>query len=110
MAKGSYTVYSDYDLLIVSRETAPFKDRLYEYSLLSDGWVEPLIYTEGEVESMVEDGNPLILDALRDGVVLYDKRFWSRVREEFNELLRSGVIKPKRNGWMITYTKLGAET
>jgi len=46
IAKGSYTKYSDYDILIiVSHVELSFKDRLYEYSIPSDGWVESLVYT-----------------------------------------------------------------
>jgi predicted nucleotidyltransferase len=38
MAKGNYTIYSDYDLLlIVSCESLDFKNRLYEYSKFSNG-------------------------------------------------------------------------
>ena len=103
MAKGDYTKFSDYDLLIVvSEERLGFKDRLYEYALYSDGWVEPFVYTVEEVRKMFREYNPLILDALKDGIVIYDSSgFWVRLKEEFKELLESGVITPKENGWRV---------
>lgn len=102
MAKGNYTKYSDYDLLIiVSREELSFKDRLYEYSLPSDGWVEPLIYTEKEVEFMLRSLHPLILEALKDGLVIYDRGMWNQLKVRFNELLERGTVIPKEGGWII---------
>jgi len=105
MAKGNYTKYSDHDLLIlVSHEELNFKDRLYEYSLPSDGWVEPLVYTREEVEFMLGDLHPLILETLKDGLVIYDRGLWSSLKAKFNELLERGTITPKEEGW-ITSTK-----
>lgn len=102
MAKGTCTTHSDYDLLIiVSREDLSLKDRLYKYSRYSDGWVEPFTYTIEEVEEMFEDRNPLILDALKDGIILYDRGFWKNLRERFEKLLESGAVAPKKDGWII---------
>jgi predicted nucleotidyltransferase len=102
MAKGSYTIYSDYDVLVVSRhEEPPLKVRLYEYSKYSDGWVEPFVYTTEEVKRMLRSFNMLILDALKDGIVIHDKGFWSTLKGEFDEMLRSGILMPKENGWII---------
>ena len=103
MAKGNYTRYSDHDLLIlVSHEELNFKDRLYEYSLPSDGWVEPLVYTREEVEFMLEGLHPLILDALKDGLVIYDRGLWNSLKAKFNELLKGGTITPKEGGWITS--------
>jgi len=105
MAKGNYTKYSDHDLLVlVSHEELSFKDRLYEYSLASDGWVEPLVYTREEVKSMLGSLHPLILDALKDGLVIYDRGLWNSLKAKFNKLLKGGAITPKEEGW-ITSTK-----
>jgi len=105
MAKGNYTKYSDYDLLIIiSQEELSFKDRLYEYSTPSDGWVEPLVYTREEVESMLEGFHPLILDSIKDGVMIYDKGLWKRLKARFDEFIESGAIAPKEMGWIISTT------
>jgi len=102
MAKGNYTKYSDHDILIiVSHEELDFKDRLYEYSTLSDGWVEPFVYTKGEIESMLKDYNPLILDSLKDGIAIYDEGLWNSLKAKFGEMLKKGIIAPRQNGWII---------
>lgn len=102
MAKETYTIHSDYDLLIVvSEERLDLKDRFYEYSKYSDGWVEAFVYTVEEVREMFRDKNTLILEALKDGVTLYDKGFWENLRKEFEELLRCGIVTPKKDGWII---------
>jgi len=102
MAKGNYTKYSDHDILIiVSHEELAFKDRLYEYSTLSDGWVEPFVYTKGEIESMLKDYNPLILDSLKDGITIYDEGLWNSLKAKFDEMLKKGIIAPRQNGWII---------
>lgn len=103
MAKGNYTKYSDYDILIiVSHEELGFKDRLHEYSTPSDGWVEPLVYTREEAKSMLEDLHPLILDSLKDGIVLYDKGLWKCLTTKFGEFLKEGTITPKEMGWITS--------
>ncbi|MEM1545305.1 MAG: nucleotidyltransferase domain-containing protein [Candidatus Methanomethylicia archaeon] len=102
MAKGTYTKHSDYDLLIVvSHEELSFKDRLYKYSKFSNGWVEAFIYSKEEVELMFKDFNPLILDSLKDGLVIYDRGFWSDLRRIFNELIANKQLTQKKNGWII---------
>lgn len=107
MAKGNYTRHSDYDLLvIVSHEELSFKDRLYEYSLPSNGWVESFVYTREEAESMLESFHPLILDSLKDGLVIYDKGFWNHLKAGFNKLLEEGVLTPKERGWVIKTSRL----
>ena len=102
VARGEYTIYSDIDLLvIVSEEHSSFKDRLYEYSKYSDGWVEALVYTTREVDEMFRNFNPIILDALYYGLVIYDKGFWKTLTKDFKNLLNKKVIVPKKNGWII---------
>lgn len=102
MAKGNYTSYSDHDiLLLVSNEDLSFKDRLHEYSSLSNGWVEPFAYTIKEAEFMLENHNPFMLDALKDGIVIHDEGVWALLKAKFDEMLRHGIVIPKENGWII---------
>ncbi len=102
MAKMEYTRFSDYDLfIVVEREQVRFLDRLPEYYGLTSGRIEPLVYIRTEVESMFEDCNPLLLDVLRDGIVLHDDGFWKDLKTRFEHLLQTGAVTPKRNGWII---------
>ena len=104
MAKGNYTIYSDYDLLlIVSYESLDFKNRLYEYSKFSNGWVEIFPYTMDEANFMFKNFNPLILDALKDGIIIYDKGFWKKLKKEFKKLIKQKTLISKENGWIVNY-------
>jgi predicted nucleotidyltransferase len=106
MARGDYTKFSDYDLLIiVESDERRFIDRLLEYYGYSEGSVEPFVYTKDEVGKMFEEFNPLILDALKEGIALIDDGLWSSLKERFSELLWKGVLKPKPKGWRIDLTK-----
>ncbi|RLE58667.1 MAG: hypothetical protein DRJ32_06040 [Thermoprotei archaeon] len=103
MAKGTYNIYSDFDLIVVVRkEELPFKDRPLKYSKYSDGWVEAFVYTREEVEYMFREFNTLILEALKDGIIIYDDGFWSKLQSRFKELMEKGIIRPKKNGWIIS--------
>ncbi len=103
MAKGTYNRFSDFDLIVVVREEElPSKDRPLKYLKYSDGWVEAFVYTREEVEYMFKELNPFILEALKDGIMIYDDGFWSKLRSKFEELMEKGIIRPKKNGWIIS--------
>lgn len=105
-ARGDYTVFSDYDVLIVvSKSDERFIDRPLKYACLVEGAVDLFVYTTREVEEMFEQGNPLILDALQQGIALFDRGFWSELRAKFEERLRRGDIKPVKLGWEVRRSK-----
>ncbi|MEM2896033.1 MAG: nucleotidyltransferase domain-containing protein [Candidatus Bathyarchaeia archaeon] len=102
MARGDYSYSSDIDLLIiVSEESKRLSERIYEYSEYSNGWVEPLVYTDKEIVEMFNDFNPLILYALKDGITLIDDSFWSGLKKKFDEMEKEGKLKRKGNSWII---------
>ena len=102
MAKGTFNVFSDYDVLIVvSEDSDRFIDRLWKYSIISDGYVEPVVYTLSEVKMMFQQNHLLLLEALKDGISLYDTGFWKTLRREFEEKLKKREIIPKEQGWII---------
>lgn len=74
-ARGDYNAGSDLDLLIIKDTKQPFIERSADvwrvcHSTLS---IEPLVYTPGELERMIRQGNPFILRALAEGVVIYEQ-------------------------------------
>ncbi|MEM2864796.1 MAG: nucleotidyltransferase domain-containing protein [Candidatus Bathyarchaeia archaeon] len=102
MARGDYDYSSDVDLLIiVSEESKGISERIYEYSEYSDGWVEPLVYTGDEAMNMLNDFNPLILNALKDGVTLFDDGFWAGLKKKFEEMEYEGKLKRRGDSWII---------
>ncbi len=102
MAKRTWTTASDYDLLIVSRRDGRrFFERASDYYEFFTVPVDVFVYTVEEVNAMFEDLNPLILDVLKDGVVLFDEGYWKDLHERFVRLLESKRIEPRARGWTI---------
>lgn len=77
LARGDASDVSDVDLLIVkSSAGGRLLDRIGDVLQYCSGriHVEPLVYNEVEIERMLTDGNPLITQALAEGLVLYDRQ------------------------------------
>ncbi|KPU63889.1 nucleotidyltransferase [Thermococcus sp. EP1] len=102
IAKGTFGLGSDVDLLVVSDELPKnFNERLrLLYEL--DNTRAPLDikgYTSKEFKKMILKGHPLVLDALEDGIVLFSKKeFLQEVNKLFKKAKRS--FKRIENGWM----------
>lgn len=75
-ARGDYHEASDFDLLIVKETDEPFLRRGIEVLEVVKGapYVDALVYTPEEMAIMLEEGNPLMLDALREGQVIYERQ------------------------------------
>ncbi len=74
-ARGETDRWSDVDLILVVPTEKRFLDRLEDAYLR---WTLPfaadiLVYTPAEFQTMVDEENPLISEALAHGVVLYEK-------------------------------------
>ena len=74
-ARGDTDEYSDIDLIVVKETDRRFVQRLVDISEFISSYisVDVFVYTPGELKAMVEDGNPFIEQALKDGKVLYEK-------------------------------------
>ena len=75
MARGDADEYSDIDLIVVKETNRRFVQRLVDISEFISPYVsvDVFVYTPGELKAMVEDRNPFIEQALKDGKVLYEK-------------------------------------
>ena len=73
LVRGTAVPGSDVDLMIVlSASDRPFLGRISEF--LPSGFpvgVDVFPYTRDEIERMRAAGNPLVLNAIREGVVIY---------------------------------------
>jgi len=75
-ARGDAAPESDVDLIIVADTRRPFVERFKDfYGLMeaSAAPVEMLVYTPEEFRSMRERENPLVMKALEEGKVLYER-------------------------------------
>jgi hypothetical protein len=70
-AKGS-----DLDLIIVKSTPERFIDRIEQVLAFSNGEmaVEPMVYTEQEIASMLSKGNSFLERALAEGVIVYEQQ------------------------------------
>lgn len=73
LVRGDYHEESDMDLVIIKETNARFMDRIYDVLVLvkSKLSVEPLIYTEQEIEKMIKEENGFIHKVFAEGRVLY---------------------------------------
>ena len=76
MARGNVAEWSDLDLLIVKETDEPFLERSVRVALLCRAMVgvDYLVYTPAEIANIITRGNPIILGALKEGRVLFDRR------------------------------------
>jgi uncharacterized protein len=73
VARGESDPWSDLDLIIVAETDRPFLERFKDFAGLYDvgSSLDLLIYTPAEFHRMVADENPLVMQALREGVLLH---------------------------------------
>ena len=74
MARGDADAESDLDVLVIKDTAAPFMCRLEAMAALCPLGVHAdiLVYTPDELRQMIDDGNPFILQALREGRTVYE--------------------------------------
>ena len=95
-ARGDYKPWSDYDVLIIGVFDKPYLERLRDVlETLSDISisVEPHPYTVEESIDMLLKGNPMIIDALSEGVILYKTKEFEILENRFRELVKRGLKK-----------------
>ncbi|MEM4531638.1 MAG: nucleotidyltransferase domain-containing protein [Thermofilaceae archaeon] len=95
-ARGDYKPWSDYDILVLADFEEKYLDRIgriFEITKDLTLNIEPHPYTLEEAIEMLKKGNPIIVDALSEGVVLYASERFSRLVEVYLELVKRGLRK-----------------
>ncbi|MEM4970535.1 MAG: nucleotidyltransferase domain-containing protein [Sulfolobales archaeon] len=95
-ARGDYKPWSDYDILIIADFDKSFLDRIGDiFEALSniDLPIEPHLYTLEEALNMLDKGNPIIIDSLSEGLVLYKTPEFDKLVEKLDEMIRKGLRK-----------------
>jgi hypothetical protein len=97
MAKGTYGVGSDVDLLIISDKFPHnFLDRLKLLNEINPTTapIEALGYTTKEFEEMLRKKNPTAFDALEEGIILYDDGYLIKIKNLFEKIKEElGLVK-----------------
>lgn len=94
--RGDYKPWSDYDLLIIAEFEKKYMDRIGEIlELLNEVKIviEPHPYTIEEAKEMLRKGNPLIVNAISEGIVLYKDQKFSEIESIYQELIKKGLRK-----------------
>ncbi len=95
-ARGDWKPWSDYDILIIADFKERYLDRLKTVLEMVDNVsleIEPHPYTMEEVLEMLEKGNPIIVDALEEGKILYSTKDFEKLMKAYEELKRKGLKK-----------------
>ncbi len=102
-AKGTFTVASDIDIIVISNNfEQDFLSRIKDLidANTSSFPIEPLGYTEAEFETMLVSFRLTALDAIREGVPLYGEDYFNNLKNKINELEKIGLYKGKAS-WHI---------
>ncbi|MCD6457601.1 MAG: nucleotidyltransferase domain-containing protein [Thermoproteales archaeon] len=97
-ARGDWMPWSDYDLLIIADFELDYLDRIGEIlEVLADVKlpIEPHPYTLEEVIKMLNRANPLIIDALEEGKLLFSTKEFELVNDAYCKLKRKGISRTK---------------
>ncbi|MCY0867685.1 MAG: nucleotidyltransferase domain-containing protein [Desulfurococcus sp.] len=93
-ARGDWVPWSDYDLLIIADFENKYLDRIkIILDLLGDTVlnIEPHPYTLEEAVQMLSKGNPIIVNAIEEGIVLYSTSEYEILLEKYRELREKGL-------------------
>ncbi len=103
MARGDWSLGSDYDVLIGLRKDDGKRlvERMAEFDRFAEGNIQVFPYSRSEWRRMFSDFNPLLLEALEDGVVLWDRGAFSEMRKVFEGWRKSGKVRRRKMGWEI---------
>ncbi len=99
-ARGRWKEWSDIDVLIVAEGLPKERIRpfLHGYSLN----IEPWPYEPFEVLSAVRAGDIAAIDALENGVVVFDDGTWASLKKEYEVIKEELGIVEDGEGWLFT--------
>ena len=93
-ARGDWKPWSDFDLLVIADFKEKYLDRFVKLMEIVGDIPLPIEfhpYTLGEAIEMLKKCNPLIVDALEEGIVLYSTTEISKLFEAYEELKKRGL-------------------
>ncbi len=93
-ARGGWMPWSDYDLLIIADFKERYLDRISKVlDILKNIHlpIEPHPYTISEALEMLRRGNPIIVDALEEGRILYSTAEFEILAKEYEKLKKRGL-------------------
>ena len=103
MARGDWSRGSDYDVLIglYGDDNKRLLDRMAEFAPAVRIALDVFPYNRSEWQRMFADRHPLLLEALEDGIVLWDQGAFATMRATFHQWRQQGQVQRWRCGWKI---------
>ncbi|RLI38053.1 hypothetical protein DRO60_03850 [Candidatus Bathyarchaeota archaeon] len=109
-ARGDWRPWSDTDVLLVMEgvEGKVVWGAMHELGLswadfkgLPPAGLQARVFTPDGFRDALRAFSLTALDALEEGIVLYDDGFWRDVKAEFEEMKRRGIVKKTSFGWEV---------
>ncbi|MCF8885415.1 MAG: nucleotidyltransferase domain-containing protein [Aigarchaeota archaeon] len=95
-ARGDHGPWSDYDILLIGDFTEDYMERLKKLMELANDIkipIEPHPYRLEEAITMLEKGNPTIVDAVEEGVVVEAGEEYEKLLSKYREMKNSGKLQ-----------------
>lgn len=102
-ARGDWKAYSDTDILVVAENFPQNYGELLMTLNPPEAWrlsLEPRAYSPEEFLDAIWALDLTALDAVEEGVVLYDGGFWRKAQEVFRSTKEEYGLKKIRDGWI----------
>lgn len=97
-ARGNHKPWSDTDIIIIA-ENPSCKVDLNPAEVWGIG-LEPKIYTPKEFIREIKEHDLTALDAIHEGINIYDDGFWDEARRVFKKVKREYKLKRIKGGWI----------
>lgn len=107
MARGDWARGSDYDVLIGlgGDDGKRLIDRMAEFDTPVEANIEVFPYSRSQWQRMFDGFHPLLLEALENGIVLWDRGGFAEMRDTFSRWRDTGLVVPWKMGWKIAQPK-----
>ncbi|MDJ0270738.1 MAG: nucleotidyltransferase domain-containing protein [Aigarchaeota archaeon] len=95
-ARGDYAPWSDVDILIIGDFGEPYLERLRKLLEMTENIsepVEPHPYRLDEALKMLEAGNAMLVDALEEGVIIFEGDGINLLKKKYSEMKRKGKLR-----------------
>lgn len=102
-ARGDWKTHSDTDVLVIAENLPRNHGRLLAALNPPEVWglsLEPRAYTPDDFLDAIWALDLTVLDAVHEGIVLYDDDFWKKAREAFQAAKKEYGLKKIKAGWI----------
>jgi len=94
-ARGDQKPWSDYDLLVIAEFEEKYLERFKKLFEVLPSKVEPHPYTIEEAIEMLKRGNPTIVDAIEEGIVLFSDEKFEELKKIYEVMKKRGMRRSK---------------